>query len=91
MKVIIEKEGAKNLKFIEGKYYPVLRNFQNDQALFTTKVFLDGDNLCAEIDADKYKGLYPAIGYSIDGMECHLFAIGLCDKQNEDESIEPIK
>lgn len=90
--IIIEKTDV-NFTFINP--VTVVLDFDYSKPVGKATVYKEGDLLKADFDVkDGLEGRYPAIGYQYDKgrpLEGKIFAIGLCVKQNVDETIEPLK
>jgi hypothetical protein len=95
---ILRLYGIRNL----NQQLPVQRNFDPAKALGHCTLKRDSGVLkvIAEVD-DSLLDLFPAVGYQVEQGQakynektnttvinrCQLFAVGLCDKPNADESI----
>ncbi len=90
MKIIVEKQDANAIKFQKSKQYPVLKEFNSSNILGFAKVTLEDGVMYADIELRQNAKGYPAIGYVTGGKFKKLFAIGISDTKNLDESIELI-
>ena len=88
--IVIEKDEAKDIIFSDISY-TVLKDFKNHDIIGVCKVRRENDALVADFSLNSIaNGLYPAIGYTKKGKEIHLWAVGLCEQRNLDETIEPL-
>lgn len=91
MKIIVEKDEANDIKFYPNKPYLVLKDFNNSLILGVATISVENNIMYADITLNSNIEGYPAIGYRINESVKTLYAIGICNSSNLDDSIKSIK